>query len=77
MKEWLGLGIHQVHALLQGDPDFQELFRRLDVAKEKYDAALEGFTPEQRQTVENYIALCEELEYQKTFTAYYCGKRNG
>lgn len=77
MKEWLEQGIHQVNALLRRDPDFQGLSQRLDEAKKDYDAAVQGLTPEQRQTVEDYIALCEELEYQRTFTAYYCGKRNG
>ena len=77
MKEWLETGIHQVAALLREDPDFQGLSQRLDEAKKKYDRATRSLTPDQQQTVEDYIALCEELEYQRTFTAYYCGKRNG
>lgn len=77
MKEWLETGIQQVTALLREDPDFQGLSQRLDEAKKNYDRATRSLTPDQQQTVEDYIALCEELEYQRTFTAYYCGKRNG
>lgn len=77
MKEWLENGIHQVNALLREDQDFRGLSQRLEEAKKDYDKAVQLLTSEQRQHIENYIALCEELEYQKTFTAYYCGKRNG
>lgn len=77
VKEWLQSGIHQVNALLNIDEDHQELLKRLDLARESYEAAVNGLTATQRQQIEDYIALCEELEYQKTYTAYYCGKRNG
>ena len=77
MQEWLESGIHQVNAVLREDQDFQGLSQRLNVMKKGYDSVMQCLTPDQRQNIENYIALCEELEYQKTFTAYYCGKRNG
>ena len=47
------------------------------VAREEYEAAVRELNPEQQHRIEEYIALCEELEYQKTYTAYYCGKRSG
>ena len=77
MREWLERGIHQVNDLLRNDQDFQGLSQRLDTAKRDYDAAVKELPSNQRQAIEDYIALCEELEYQKTFTAYYCGKRHG
>lgn len=77
MKEWLEVGIHQVNGLLSKDADFQELSQRLIGAQADYQTVIGKLSPEERQRIENYIALCEETEYQKTLTAYYCGKRNG
>ena len=77
MKEWLETGIHQVNALLDKDGDFQELLEQLAVARVNYQAVVNKLSPEEQQCIDRYIALCEEVEYQKTLTAYYCGKRNG
>ena len=77
MREWLECGIHLVNDLLRTDQDFRELFQRLEITPKEYDAVVEKLSLNQRQVIEDYISLCEELEYQKTFTAYYCGKRNG
>jgi len=77
MKEWLEIGIHQVNGLLAQDAEFQNLLEGLAVAQRDYQSVINRLSPEERQSIENYIALCEETEYQKTLTAYYCGKRNG
>jgi hypothetical protein len=76
MKEWLETGMHQVNALLGKDADFQELLEQLTVALEKYQSVMDRLPQEEKEIIEDYIALCEEVEYQKTHTAYYCGKRN-
>ena len=77
MKEWLEVGIHQVNGLLDNDSDFQTLLKQLGAAQAEYQAIISTLTAEERLAIENYIALSEEMEYQKTLTAYYCGKRNG
>ena len=77
MKEWLQTGMYQVNSLLRKDQDFQNLMQRLEIASKDYQRILSKLSPEEKLIIENYIALCEEIEYQKTFTAYYCGKRNG
>ena len=77
MHEWLETGIHQVNALLEKDADYRELMKQLDVAREEYETAVRELNPEQRQQIEDYIALCEEKKKKKTYTAYYCGKRSG
>ena len=77
MREWLEIGIHQVNALLAQDPDYQILKQELEKAQKNYRTTTEKLTPRELEQLENYIALCEEIEYQKTLTAYYCGKRNG
>ena len=77
MREWLETGIHQVNGSLSKDADFQELSQRLIMAQADYQAVIDKLSPEEQLKVEHYIAICEEIEYQKTLTAYYCGKRNG
>ena len=77
MKEWLKTGIHQVNALLRKDADFQKLSEQLAVAQADYQTVVDKLSPEEQQCIDHYIALCEEVEYQKVLTAYYCGKRNG
>lgn len=76
MKEWLETGVHQVNALLSKDPDFQHLLQRLTVAQINYQSVIEKLSAEEQEMIEDYIALCEEVEYQKAFIAYCCGKRN-
>ena len=63
--------------LLSKDPDFQLLTQQLQEAKDGYLALIRKLPPKQQEIIEDYIALCEETEYQKTCAAYYCGKRNG
>ena len=77
MSEWQETGMHQVNALISKDADFQGLSKQLTVAQEHYQTAVGKLPPEERKFIEDYITLCEEVEYQKTLTAYYCGKRNG
>lgn len=77
MKEWQETGMHQVNALLSIDADFQELMKHLTVVQEHYQTVVGKIPPEERESIEDYITLCEEVEYQKTRTAYYCGKWNG
>lgn len=77
MKEWIETGMHQVNALLGWDSDFLVLMEQLTTAQQGYHAAIRKLSMEDQQIIEDYIALCEEAECQKTHTAYYCGKRNG
>lgn len=77
MKEWLETGMNQVNALLGHDPDFQQLLEQLQKAETDYLAVIKKLPPSEAERIDEYIALCEEVEYQKTCAAYYCGKRNG
>ena len=77
MKEWLETGMTQVNALLVSDEDFQKLTQRLTAAGQLYRTLLRTLSPQDREVIETYLALCEDAEYQKTVAAYYCGKRNG
>ena len=76
MEEWLEYGMDQVNAILSQDPDFQQLLEQLQKAETDYLAVIKKLSPEDAERIDKYIDLCEETQYQKTFTAYYCGKQN-
>lgn len=74
MEEWLRIGMPQVHERLKHDAEFQKMLQDLNRAEEEYLKVMKKLTSEERACVDDYIALCEEVEYQKTYTAYRCGK---
>lgn len=75
MDQWLTLGLHQVNILVGEDEEYQRLLAEMNKAQAEYDAVMEKLALEDQQKVEHYIALCEDLEYQKTIAAWYCGKK--
>ena len=77
MEEWLRIGIYQVNELLKLDPGHRKLQSDLLRTQEKYLRIIQKLDPQDRECVEHYVALCEDLEYQRTYTAYYCGKMRG
>lgn len=74
MEQWLEKGVFQVEKMLDQDPDYKMLLQEHQQAEKDYLAVAEKLSPEDRETVERYIALCEEIEYQKTHTAWRCGQ---
>lgn len=74
MEEWLRIGMQQVQELLDHDPEYQKILHDLFVAEKKYLQIMKKLTSDERECVDEYIALCEELEYQRTHTAYRCGR---
>ena len=76
MEEWLDYGMDQVNGILSQDPDFQQLRNQLQKAETDYLAVMKKLSHEDVERIEKYIDLWDETQYQKTFTAYYCGKQN-
>ena len=74
MEEWIKTGQPQMQELLEHDPEFKTLLAELVQAEEGYKQVLQKLSSEDQQTVERYIGLCEELDYQKLHTAYKCGR---
>ena len=70
MKSWLSEGYDRVNAMVGQDPEFQGLLMQLQEAEKVYLEIMALLTESQREAVDNYIALCEELQYQKTIAAY-------
>ena len=74
MEQWLKFGANQVQELLEHDPEYKQMMAELVQAEEAYLKIMAKLSPEDRETVEHYIALCEDVEYQKTHTAFRVGK---
>ena len=74
MEQWLNIGADQVEAILKNDKDYQQMLVELEQAEEKYLNVVAKLSAEEREIVEDYIALCEDVEYQKTHTAYKVGR---
>ena len=74
MEEWLRIGMKQVRELLLHDPEYNKILCDVIAAEEKYLKIIEKLPVEERACVDEYIALCEEMEYQRTYAAYRCGK---
>lgn len=74
MEKWLRIGQPQVQEMLAHDPDFQKMLSKLEGLEEQYQQVLKKLNPEDQEIVDRYIGLCEELDYQKTYTAYKCGR---
>lgn len=73
MKQWNEIGIYQVRDILSRDGEYEKLMNQCNKARERYDAIVAKLTAQEREEIEDYIALCEELDYQWTHTAYRCG----
>jgi hypothetical protein len=74
MEKWLRIGQPQVQEILDHDPDFQKMLSELEGLEAQYQQVLQKLSSADQEIVERYIGLCEELEYQKTHTAYKCGR---
>lgn len=74
MEQWLRIGRLQVQEILDHDPEFNQLLAQLEQAEIEYRRVMDTLPPEDQEIIENYIALCEDVEYQKTHTAYRCGR---
>lgn len=74
MQQWLKIGRHQVDEFLDRDPEFQALLARQADTEKGYIQVMEQLSEQDREIVERYVLLCEELEYKRTVTAYRCGR---
>lgn len=74
MQQWMKIGTHQVNELLARDEDYLSLLAQRDAAEAEYLAVMQKLSQQDRQAVDRYIMLCEEIEYKRTVTAYRCGR---
>ena len=77
MNEWLDYGCRETTERVKKDAFYQKLLKKCEEQERRYECIMSKLDPGDRMVVEDYIALCEELQYQKTHTAYYFGKEVG
>ena len=53
------------------------LLSKCAVLSEDYHRIQSQLSPDDRETLERYISICEELEYQRTCMAYAIGLQDG
>ena len=58
-----------LNALTEADEWYQQLLRECETAEVSYQKVLSRLSAADRETVEHYIALCEEMEYRRTCLA--------
>ena len=59
----------QLSQALRGDSSYQQLLVACEEAEKAYLQVLERLSPEDQETVERYLALCEQMDYQKLLLA--------
>ena len=71
------LAERELRDMAGADFHYQQLLCKLKTAAEQYEHILASLPPEMQEQLENYISLCEELEYRRTCLAYCLGTRHG
>ena len=59
----------QLNVLVQEDEWYQQLLRECADAEVRYHQIAQKLSDADRDAVERYIALCEEMEYRRTCLA--------
>lgn len=75
MDNWTNKGIAVVTARSKEDPIYQSLLEQCIVAEEACLAVLGNLTPQERACIEQYMTLCDELQYRMTQLAYSCNEK--
>lgn len=72
MDKWTDLAVLRITAAAKNDPCYQSLLRRCEQAELLYQTVSAKLTEEDRRIVEEYIALCDQMQYRLTQLAYFC-----
>ena len=67
----------RLNSLTKNDPHYQQLLDSLQIAAAQYGHILKSLPTDTQMRLENYISLCEELEYRRTCLAYCLGTMDG
>ena len=62
-------------SLAKEDEDYQQSLKRIRELEPEYNRIREGLKPEEQKALEDYIALCGELDDYMTVLAYRLGKK--
>ena len=73
MGSWTEKTFLQVTQKCGQDGEYQKILAECREQEQSYHAVLMQLTEQQRQTIDDYIAICEELEFQFARVAFECG----
>ena len=54
---------------VKSDSVYQELLQQCSLAEKQYCEIISSLSPKDREALERYISLCEELDFRKTTLA--------
>ena len=74
MQGWTDQEAQRIFCAVNMDKTYQQLLKECRIAEEKYLNAVKMLPDDQRQRIENYIALCEEMDYRFSQLAYGVGR---
>ena len=74
MDKWGDIIYPKLLAAAATDEDYQNRLKQCQAAEDAYLTIINKLLPEHREIVENYITMCEELEYRMVQLAFYVGK---
>ena len=74
MKDWQELGSKLVLQAAKEDMEYLRLQTDLEQAEAAYLSVVSQLSKQSRETIERYIALCEESNYYETQLAWSCGR---
>jgi hypothetical protein len=67
----------RVTAKAGGDSYYQELLCQCEIKEIEYHRIICKLLPTEQEQVDDYVAVCEELEYRRTQLAYELGLEDG
>ncbi len=74
--EWNMVAFPQIQALTSNDVLYQELSESAEQKWAELQPIRQKLTPEEWQSIEDYVARCEALEYRFAQLAYRYGKQD-
>lgn len=77
MDKWVDDVYIRLVQSAKSDADYQELLSQCMKAETDYALIVSTMTEEDRLRVDDYIALCEEVQYRMTRLAYDLGVEDG
>ena len=71
--KWNDVALPSLIKLAKLDDCYQELLTRCYLLEEQYCKIIANLSDDDRSTIDEYIAACEEMQYQMTQLAYRLG----
>ena len=67
----------ELHAILRQDPAYLACLQKLQQLESGYNRIFQALNQEDQRILDEYIAICEEIDDIMCATAYHLGKKHG